>query len=72
MGTSRRTLEGAEYEEMRLILKFLDPVRVDNSFHCWSETYLYNNKVYEVIGEFSHPTELPFIEELDTEDFSDK
>lgn len=71
MGRHRRALEGAEYEEMRLILTFLDPIKVDNSFHCWSKTYHYN-KVYEIIGEFSHPTELPFIEELDPEDFSDK
>jgi len=72
IGPRRRTLEGIEYEEMRLILKLLEPVKVDNSLHCWSETYHYNGRVYEVISEFTHPPAPPFIEELDSENLSDK
>ena len=72
MGPSRRELTGQEYEEIRLILKFLDPFEINNSFHCWSETYRYNGKIYQLTGELAHPMLPPFIEELDTEDFSDK
>ena len=72
LGPSRRELTGQEYDEMRLILKFLDPIQFGNSFHCWSEIYRYNDKLYEISGELAHPMLPPIIEELDPEDFSDK
>lgn len=72
MGPSRRELTGQEYDEIRLILKFHDPVEINNSFHCWSETYCYNDKVYQVTGEFSHPFLPPIIEEMESIDFYDK
>lgn len=72
LGPARRELTGDEYEEVRLILKLLDPVEFGNSLHCWSETYRYNGKIYELTGELAHPMLLPTIVELDPEDFSDK
>ena len=64
LGSRRRELQGQEYEEIRLILALLDPVDTGNSLHCWDATYHYNDKVYQIVGEFSSPDAPPIIDEL--------
>lgn len=71
-GHTRRELHDEEYDAMRVILRFMDPVECSSSLHCWSEKYNYNGKIYEITGEISDPHGLPIIEELNDIEIPDK
>lgn len=64
MGPPRRTLEGAEREQVLTMLALIGPAATTNNQHSWSEDYVQGNRHWCVTY---FPNEETIVEEIEIE-----
>ena len=64
MGPPRRTLEGAEREQVLTMLALIGPTVTTNNQHSWSEDYVHSGRHWCVTY---FPDEEPIVEEIEIE-----
>lgn len=45
---THRKIEGAEYDQLVMLFKMMDPVESSNNQHSWTDTYHIGHRVYNV------------------------